>query len=74
MGRPRIRAGIIIAVLIAIAFFIGFYLGGIAAIETMAKIASKFVEIDYGLIKTAVFQYENHIGDCLNRTEWKITK
>ena len=61
MNKKLIFIGIIIFI---VGFAVGMVVGIDIAISRVADIASRFVEIDEGLISQAIFQYKNNIGGC----------
>ena len=55
---------ILIIVCIVIGAVIGYMLGVYTTVNTVAKIAKNFIDIDEDLVYRAIFQYENNIGAC----------
>lgn len=53
-----------IAVLLLFFFFfiVGYMAGTYVTIKAVVDVASRFVDIDYTLVKQALFQYNNNIG------------
>ena len=58
------RILLIAAACFAAGIIIGFYFGVETTIKSVAEIASRFVDIDENLIKQAIYQYNNNIGNC----------
>lgn len=55
---------LLILLILFLGFYIGYASGTFMTIKTIAKIGSSFIDVDEKLIKLAIYQYENFIGDC----------
>ena len=64
------RNKIIIAGIIAclFCFALGLYIGVDSCITKVVNIASGFVEIDYNAVHSALYQFNERIGACYNKS------
>ena len=65
---------VLIIICLAIGYGIGFIMGVDTAISAAAKIANEFFNIDSALVSSAIHQYNNNIGGCINKAGWKFNE
>ena len=61
MNKKTIKA--IISVII-LCLIIGYMLGVYTTIMSVVEVSKGFVDVDYDLVKQAIFQYKNHVSGC----------